>query len=381
MRTKISLLVFLGVTLSYVFIGCKKNRDDGDSFCDCNPKNISVVTSVFYDGLNNPRGIKFGPDGKLYVAEGGTGGKESTVGICDQVPEVGPYSGSHTGSRISKISWNGTRTTVADNIPSSQTNAPSGSLVSGVADIAFLDGRLYGITAGSGCSHGVKGTTNDVIKVNSNNSWSILANLSAFQMSHPVMHPNPEDFEPDGTWYSMISVDDDFYAVEPNHGELDKITADGKISRVCDISASQGHIVPTALTYHNGAFYVGNLSTFPASGKSSIYKITKQGQISVVATGFNMILGIAFDKFGGLYVLENTHGKPFPTPGTGDVIRLDPNGTRLTLVSGLNLPTAMTFGPDEKLYISNWGFGPPALGHGQILQVSIRCPKTYPDEK
>ncbi len=86
-----------------------------------------------------------------------------------------------------------------------------------------------------------------------------------------------------------------------------------------------------------------------------------------------MILGIAFDKLGGLYVLETTTNNPFPTPGTGDVIRVDPSGSRQVITSGLFLPTGMTFGPDGKLYVSNVGFGPPAVGGGQVLQVSFKC--------
>ena len=71
------------------------------------------------------------------------------------VPAVGPYTGNVTGARISKISPHGFRTTVVDNLPSSQTSADSGSLISGVADVAFIGNDLYAVLGGAGCSHGV----------------------------------------------------------------------------------------------------------------------------------------------------------------------------------------------------------------------------------
>jgi sugar lactone lactonase YvrE len=73
-----------------------------------------------------------------------------------------------------------------------------------------------------------------------------------------------------------------------------------------------------------------------------------------------------------LYVLQNTTGNPFPTPGTGNIIRISHSGKREIVATGLSLPTAMTFGPDGKLYVSNWGFSPVALGGGQILQINVK---------
>jgi predicted lipoprotein with Yx(FWY)xxD motif len=122
------------------------------------PTSTSAST-VFATGLDNPRGLAFDKDGTLYVAEGGKGGTASTVGQCQQVqPPVGPYTGAITG-RISKILSNGTRTTLIEGLPSSQTSPALGGLVSGVADVTFARGRLVALISGAGCSHGLAART------------------------------------------------------------------------------------------------------------------------------------------------------------------------------------------------------------------------------
>jgi len=328
------------------------------------------TVTVFATGLVYPRGLKFGPDNLLYVSEAGSGGTMSTVGLCDQVEApVGPYTGGFT-SRISKIDRNGTVTTVADNLPSA-INAFTDVL--GIADVAFIGETLYALSSGGGCSHGLAGTVASVLQVNPDGSTTQVADLSTFQQTHPTKFPHfGPGFEPDGSWYSMIAVGGALVAVEPNHDEIDLIATDGRIRRILDISHFwRRHTVPTALAFDGENFYVGNLGLFPiVDGSEYIMKISRSGQVETVATGFTTILGLAFDRHGRLYVLENTTGgNPFPTPGTGKILRLHSDGTSDEIATGLNLPTAMTFGPDGAIYVSSWGFGPP--GMGEIDKVTL----------
>src|SRR5215218_3247034 len=340
----------------------------------------SANVTVFAEGLDNPRGLEFGPDGMLYVAEGGQGGTTSTEGKCEQVvPPVGPYTGGDN-ARISTLDADGQRTSVIEGLPSTQTSAALGSLVSGVADIAFVDDTLYYLLASGGCSHGNPDVPNGVYRVNEEGTTELVGDLSAFVMANPTAVQNPADFEPDESAYGLEAFNDQLYVTESNHGALDAVDpTTGTPSRVLDLSATEGHLVPTAMAVGpDGNLYLSNLMPFPvAAGASTVYTVTPEGELGVYAEGVTAVLGLAFDDGGQLYVLETSGpgaGIEAPIiPGTGRVVRLTDDGELEVMATGLVFPTGMAFGPDGTLYVSNFGFGFPP-GAGQVVSIDVSAP-------
>ena len=332
-------------------------------------------TSVFATGFYAPRGLRFGPDGNLYVAEAGLGGTNSTVGECVQFPfPFGPHQGGAT-ARISSVDRDGRRTTVVDGLPSSIESPLVGGNVLGVADVDFLDGSHYALLAGSGCPNGNPGTTNGIIRVRSNGTWTQVTDHAAFLHTHQVAHPDSADLAFDGDPYAMLRTDRGFLVVEANQAQVLKESLDGTVSRVVDLTRLVGNTTPTALAHRQGALLIGNLGNVPfADGSAFVYRLTQRGDFGTLYSGLTAILGLATDARGRLYVLETATGNipapPFLLPGTGRVVRIEESGSRTVVAQNLTYPSGITFGPDGRLYIAVCGFGCPS-GTGAIVRTSV----------
>jgi hypothetical protein len=75
-----------------------------------------------------------------------------------------------------------------------------------------------------------------------------------------------------------------------------------------------------------------------------------------------------------MYALESNPVAGFPGPdaaGSGKVVRVTDDGSFTTIASGPVFLTAMTYGPGGALHVSDFGFGVPVPGAGQIVRIAI----------
>ncbi len=199
-----------------------------------------------------------------------------------------------------------------------------------------------------------------------------------------------DDVEQDGTGYGMRGHNGRLITVEPNHGQLFSVTTGGSVSQVIDVSASQGHIVPTLLVAEQGVLYVGNLNLFPINPNFAKVMTIARGVLipnplpgfsgpldsffnwNIVSSkaGFTTIVSMKIGPDGLLYVLELSDAAGNPTPGAGKVVRVTRSGEIQDVATGLLVTAGMTFGPDGRLYVSSLGAAPQGTP-GEIWRIEV----------
>jgi glucose/arabinose dehydrogenase len=351
----------------------------GSVEADWVPPPLSPNVTVYYDGLEYPRGLKFDADGNLYVAEAGNSGDQEIK--ADTCPDFeSPFMPYFMGnsSRVSRITSDGKRTTAIDKIPSARDPY---DWTYGAVDVALMGDTVYALLQSGGCSRAMDDVPNGILRGNPDGTWSNFADLSAvLRANWPPKSPMDDDMEPDGMPYGLIAVDDKFYIVETNHGGLYEVNSDGKTTKLVDFTEMFSHIAPSVIAYRDGSLYVGNINALPTVvGAAKVFKVSPDGKVEVFAEGLTNILGLAFDDQGQLYVLEMSNGETeIPALGTGRVVRINTNGLRDVMATGLSSPAGITVGPDGALYVSQYSYdlepGRAHSGKGQIVRIDVSKP-------
>lgn len=338
---------------------------------------------VILTGLDNPRGLEFGPEGALYIAQAGRGGD----GACGPGPE-GTRCYGESGAITRYDVRNGSVVDVVTGLPSLATE--DGQMFAiGVNDLSLQGrGNLF-FTIGFGGdprTRGIFGANGDTLatvgRATPNGAWKQIADLGQFETDN-----NPTGDEIDSNPYGILALPGRQVVTDAGANALVEIGANGKVSTLATFPNRLAPLpgpppqpmipmdaVPTSVAVGpDGDFYVGQLTGFPFPvGGANVYRVpAKGGTPVVVASGFTHIVDLTFGPDGSLYVLQIArNGLLAAFEGndwTGALTRIAPDGTRTELAPGvLTAPGGVAVGSDGAIYVTNNSI---YSGIGEVIRI------------
>jgi hypothetical protein len=344
---------------------------------------------VVADGLDNPRGLAFGPGGDLYVAESGRGGS----GPCFSSPETDEMCFGTTGAVTVVDLDDGDQERIADGLPSLAT--PAGTDALGPTDVSFPSRWSHRgfVTIGLG---GDPALRDELPPAGAGMAWLYrlggggdldpLADLGAFEaandpdaaLSDGELNTNPNSVAAASRGRAVVADagGNDVLLVERN-GETSVLGVIPFTTALAPpfLGLPPGteipvQSVPTAVALgKDGAVYVGQLLGFPfPAGAANVWRIEPGSDPEVYLSGFTLIVDLAFGKDGSLYVLQIASDSFLAGPTPGALIRVRPDGEREELAAGqLTAPTGLALRGGHA-YVSNHGSEP---GTGEVVRIRL----------
>jgi hypothetical protein len=346
---------------------------------------VSATMQVVGAGLNNPRGLTFGPDGGIYVAEGGVGGA-SCYALDPGAPgDLTCIGGTGSVTRIE----NGVQERIATGLPS--LAGPDGFGASGPSRISWRPRDAFSVVIGLGADPALRdqlaaafnplfGDLGKLARMSPAGSWAFMADVAAYEGT-----ANPDGGFVDSNPYAVYSaLGRKRLVADAGGNSLVEVSNDGQIRTLAVFpvrmvpyppmfGGGMGPMeaVPTSVTEGpDGAIYVGELTGFPfLPDHANVYKVMPRQQPQVFAGGFTAIHDIAFGPDGSLYVLEiasDLIACEFFGDCNGRLIRVAPDGTRSVLAQDLLFPGGVAVNQAGQVYITLFSVMP---GMGMVVRV------------
>jgi hypothetical protein len=279
------------------------------------------TVAVVMSGLDNPRGLAFAPNGALYVTEAGRGGPPAPDGSnCgfNGAMEFRCYGASGGVTRLFK----GVQERVASGLPSHAN--PDGTSAGGANDIAFQGTGNAFVTLGLGGGPALlqalgSDDLGTLVQMAASGRWRVVADIALYESEE-----NPGGGPLDSNPYGVLAEPGGRLVVDAGGNALLRVAANGTIETLAVFPSRPGR--PT-----------DSVPTTVARGPD-----------------------------GALYVGEHAGGPVFfPLPGR--LLRVAPDGTRSTVLDGLDRPTSVALGDDGALYVTNHTITP---GAGEVLRIA-----------
>jgi hypothetical protein len=379
-------------------------------------------------GLNNPRGLAFGPGARLYVAESGHGGD----GVCKPNPEPNGADRcfGETGALVRVDPWHGKDPAtswqrVVTGLPSlaAQIDNPatpideSGSRAIGPVDVAFVGANPYLLMAWGGdpakrsVDFGEPGKTfGTILDIDLKSApgwghdrkgqprWRVVADIAAHELAQnpdAAFNPLPPDSNPNGLLASPFR----FLVADAGGNSVVEATPWGRTrtfavfgprcialapgippgpgpGSAAGCAAGQWSVQSVPTTVERGpdwAIYTGELTgfPFPPGGARVLRSSPWGGDAATALEGFTNVIDIAFDHWGNAYVLEIAQRVPPLGPAAGGrLVKVDRRtGDHEELARGLLFPGGVAIGPDGAAYVTE---GSAFKGIGRVLRVPLR---------
>jgi hypothetical protein len=336
----------------------------------------TTTPQVIASGLDNPRGLRFGPGNALFVVEAGRGG---TSALCTPNPEGGdPNCYGPTGA-VTMVSGIGVQQRVLTGLPS--LAGPTGNEASGPHDLDFGFDSAW-ITIGLGADPALRAPFEQagiklasLMQVSFTGQISNPVDIGAFEASS-----NPDGGLPDTNPYGLQILTDRAVVADAGANALLQLSPTG-VSTLAVFPAIMtpnpfgGPDVPmqavptTVVEGPDGSLYVGQLTGFPFPvGGASVFRVPASGGVpEPVADGFTNIVDIAIGPDGTAYVLEHDVDGLLGPGTVGRLTKIGLFGSRTELAAGaLNVPGGIAIGPDNAVYVTT---NSTSAGGGQVVRI------------